>query len=199
MLTPLKLKMFEKINQFRNHRKKNHVRLSNIVTVQRSNKAVEALHLPKILNLNPRSAMNKIEELQTFIEEQNIDCAFISESHETENKRLEDQIKLEDYVVISNVNQRLGKGGRPALIVNKQKYDVQNITNSIINLPWGVEITWALLTPKHVSNASIIQHTLYLAQYIQNQIQSSKQRCLITYKVHTIFSTQNMAKVSTGC
>ena len=72
--------MFEKINQFRNHRKKNHVRLSNIVTVQRSNKAVEALHLPKILNLNPRSAMNKIEELQTFIEEQNIDCAFISES-----------------------------------------------------------------------------------------------------------------------
>ena len=157
--------MFEKINQFRNHRKKNHVRLSNIVTVQRSNKAVEALHLPKILNLNPRSAMNKIEELQTFIEEQNIDCAFISESHETENKRLEDQIKLEDYVVISNVNQRLGKGGRPALIVNKQKYDVQNITNSIINLPWGVEITWALLTPKHVSNASIIQHIVLGAIY----------------------------------
>ena len=57
--------------------------------IKRSNKIAQALNLPKVLNLNPRSAMNKVEELKTFIEEESIDCAFISESHETENKRLE--------------------------------------------------------------------------------------------------------------
>ena len=57
-------------------------KLSNLVIVKRSNKVIQALNLPKVLNLNPRSAMNKIDELQTFIEEESIDCAFISESHD---------------------------------------------------------------------------------------------------------------------
>ena len=121
-------------------------------------KVGQALHLPKVMNLNPRSAMNKIEELTTFIEEEEIDVAFISESHDRENKRLEDNINLEDHVVISNIHQRQGKGGRPAIIANNRKYNVQNLTNTLISLPWGVEITWALLTPKSVSNDSIIQN-----------------------------------------
>ena len=85
--------------------------------------------------------MNKLEELRTFIEEESIDCAFISESHETENRRLEDMISLEDHTVISNVYQRTGKGGRPAMIVNNKKYIVQNLTNTLVEIPWGVEIT----------------------------------------------------------
>ena len=28
---------------------------------------------------------------------------------------------------------------------------------SLISIPWGVEVTWALLTPKSVSNDSIVQ------------------------------------------
>ena len=43
------------------------------------------------------------------------------------------------------------------MIVNNKKYDVQNLTNTVIQVPWGVEITWALLTPKSISNDSIIQ------------------------------------------
>lgn len=102
--------------------------------------------------------MNKLEELKTFIEEESIDCAFISESHETENRKLEDMINLEDHTVVSNVYQRTGKGGRPALIVNKRKYNVQNLTNTVVEIPWGVEVTWGLLTPKNVSNSSTIQN-----------------------------------------
>ena len=79
------------------------------------------------MNLNPRSAMNKIEELKTFIEEEEIDVAFISESHDRENKRLEDHFDLEDHEVISNIHQREGKGGRPAIIANKNKFNVQNL------------------------------------------------------------------------
>ena len=65
--------------------------------------------------------MNKINELQTLIEEEEADVTFVSESHEREDHKLEDQINLEDFEVISNVSQRKGKGGRPALIVNKNK------------------------------------------------------------------------------
>ena len=64
-------------------------------------------------------------------------------------KSLEDCIKLEDHIVISNVYQRKEKGGRPALIVNYRKYDVEDLTNNVVKIPWGVEVTWALLTPKN--------------------------------------------------
>ena len=81
------------------------------------------MSLPKILNLSSRCAMNKTEEISTFIEEEEIDVAFISESHDRENKQLEDHIKLDNYVVISNIHQRsiTQRGGRPALIVSKKK------------------------------------------------------------------------------
>ena len=147
----------EKIKSFRAQRKKKQKQNDGNVK-KLCKKLSQALDLPKVMNLNPRSAMNKVNELETFIKEEEIDIAFISESHDRENKRLEDHINLEDHEVISNIHQREGKGGRPALIVNNKKYNVQNLTNSIIQVPWGVEITWALLTPKAVSNDSIIQN-----------------------------------------
>ena len=122
-----------------------------MVVVKRSNKIFQALNLPKVLNLNPRSAMNKIEEIKNFIDEESIDVAFISESHDRENKKLEEHFNLDNFKVISNISQRQEKGGRPALIVNEEKYNVQDITNTLVQLPWGVEITWAVLTPKNVS------------------------------------------------
>ena len=125
----------------------------------------QAINLPKVMNLNPRSCMNKLRELENFIDEEEIDLAFISESHDRENKKLEDNIYLENHVVISNIHQREGKGGRPVLIVNNKKYDVQNLTNSVIQVPWGVEITWALLTPKLISNDSVVQKIVLGAIY----------------------------------
>ena len=145
-----------KIKKFRELRKLKKNR--NNYTVKRSNKVVQALDLPKVLNLNPRSAMNKIDEIKTFIEEKSIDCAFISESWETNDKKLADNIKIKDHIVISNPYQRQGKGGRPALIINEAKYHVQNLTNTVLSIPWGVEITWGLITPKNVTPSSTIQN-----------------------------------------
>ena len=59
--------------------------------------------------------------------------------------------------MISNVHQRNGKGGWPALIINNSKYHVENLTNTMISIPWGVEITWAMLTPKQVTPRSIVK------------------------------------------
>ena len=127
-----------KIDTFKQNRIK---KATNTVEIEKQlpKKLDQALVLPKVINLNPRSAMNKVNELKSFIEEEEIDLAFISESHDRENRKLEDNIGLENHVVISNIHQREGKGGRPALIVNISKYDVQNLTNSVIQVTWGVK------------------------------------------------------------
>ena len=72
-------------------------------------------------------------------------------------KRLEDCFNLDGYRVISNLYQRQEKGGRPALIVNENKYIVEDLTNTLVEIPWGVEVTWAAITPKNVSNDSVIK------------------------------------------
>ena len=131
--------------------------MKNLITVKRSDKAYQALNLPKVLNLNPRSIYNKIDEFVTFVKEEEIDLTCISESWEREHKPLEKVIKLDDFKIISNVFQRKGVGGRPAIIVNSKKYVIENLTQSVVSIPWGVEAVWAVLTPKNVTNASKIQ------------------------------------------
>ena len=88
----------------------------------------------------------------------------MSESHERwyPTKRGDDQtlhelISLEDHIVISNPHQRNGKGGRPALVINNKKFLVQNLTQSVISIPWGVEIVWAVLTPRNITSESTIK------------------------------------------
>ena len=100
----MKEKIKKKINSLKENRIKNNVKIA-----RQPKKIFEALNLPKIINVNPRSAMNKIEELKTFITEKNIDCAFISESFDRENKKLEDNFILENFLVISNIYQRKEK------------------------------------------------------------------------------------------
>ena len=92
--------------------------------MRKPNKYLEALELPVIKNLNPRSAYNKRKELETFIKEETVDILFMSELWERENFQLQELIHLENHTIISNVFQRQGKGGRPALFVNNQKYHV---------------------------------------------------------------------------
>ena len=66
--------MRNKIKNFREQRKSKHAQ--TLTVVKRSNKVFQALNLPKVLNLNPRSAMNKVDEIKTFIKEETIDVAF---------------------------------------------------------------------------------------------------------------------------
>ena len=45
--------------------------MRQVKVIKRSNKLISALQLPKIVNVYPRSIMNKINEFKTFIEEEN--------------------------------------------------------------------------------------------------------------------------------
>ena len=61
------------------------------------------------------------------MEEEDIYIVCMSESHERlyltkkgEHQTLNEMIKLNDHIVISNPSQIVGKGGRPTLIVNNK-------------------------------------------------------------------------------
>ena len=112
----------------------------------------------------------------------------MSESFERSYLPLDKVIKLEDHVVISNVWQRTEKGGRPALIVSKKKFDVQNLTNTIINIPWGVEAIWCILTPKNVRNNSRIQRIACCALYSKP---GSRKKSLLLDHISDAFNILN--------
>ena len=48
-------------------------------------------------------------------------------------------------------------GGRPEILGKDKKYFVQNITNTLVTIPYGVEIVWAILSPKQVSPNSVVK------------------------------------------
>ena len=90
---------------------------------------------------------------------------FLSESWERDYLPLNEIIKLEDHIVMSNVHQRTGMGGRPAIIANNKKFYVQNLTNTVVQIPWGVEAVWCVLTPKNITHDSKIQKIACCAIY----------------------------------
>ena len=158
-------KLNSKIRFFREKRLKSKEILRNLIRIKPSNKVCQALALPKVLNINPLSIYNKVHEFTTFVEEEEVDLICMSESFEREKNTLENVIKIDNFEVLSNVHQRKGVGGRPAIIVNKTKYLVENLTNTVVAIPWGVEIIWAVLTPKNVSNDSSIQKIVVASIY----------------------------------
>ena len=130
--------------------------VSNGTKLKETNKLNQALLLPTIMNLNP-SVYNKVEDFHTFVEVEEIDCIFLSESWERPDQPLEEIIILPDHTVVSNPHQRGGIGGRPAIIINHKKYNIRNITQSLIQIPWGTEAVWAIITPKSINKDTTIQ------------------------------------------
>ena len=70
---------------------------ANIKTIKILNKAVQALELPTVININPRSLNNKIDAFKTYMKEENVDLAIISESHEQVDKQLVDNLRMENF------------------------------------------------------------------------------------------------------
>ena len=71
----------------------------NLITIRRSNKLIQALNLPKVLVLNPRSVYNKLLQLKTFIVEHDIDVICLSESWEREDLPLDKVLHIENHEI----------------------------------------------------------------------------------------------------
>ena len=101
----------------------------------------------------------------SFIQEHQIHCIFISESWERPEFDLSKLINIENFTVISNPHQRKGSGGRPALVINTKHFHARNLTNTLVQIPWGCEATWAVLTPKTATNTSKIKRIVVCSLY----------------------------------
>ena len=75
----------------------------------KTSKFIQALDLPILCNINPRSVYNKIDEFQTFVQQEELDVILMSESWERQDKSLNQIIDLEDYTIVSNVADLLQK------------------------------------------------------------------------------------------
>ena len=116
--------------------------------IQRNNKLLEAVQLPIVLNLNPRSLYNKAEEFRLLIEQTNCNLCFISESWDRNNEGLEEIIEMENFRFVKNQLQREEQGGKPALFVSSKDFYIKELCPSLFTVPPGVEAVWALLSPK---------------------------------------------------
>ena len=81
---------------------------TNLKAITRSNKLMQALNLPTVMNVNPQSIYNKTQEFHNFVKEEQIDCVFMSESWERPELPLDKIINLPNHTVISNPHQRKG-------------------------------------------------------------------------------------------
>ena len=151
----------------------------NLHTIKRSNKLIQALQLPTCANINPRSLYNCVEEFETYIKEEDIDVAFVSETWEREVKPLQTLINLPNHTVISNVYQRKGVGGRPALVINHEKFSISTPVDSLVSLPWGVETTTAMIAPKLFKSDSCVKRIILVSIY--SKPNSRKKTVLLDY------------------
>ena len=110
------------------------------------------------MNINPRSAYNKAKEFVTMVEQYQSSLIFMSESWERIQEPLETIINIDGYKVYTAVNPRSFRGGKPAIIVNEEKFHVQNLSPDPITVPHGVEAAWVLLTPKFAKPNALVKH-----------------------------------------
>ena len=119
------------------------------VTVRRNNRFMQAVSLPVVLNINPRSIYNKKEEFSLLLEQYSADVICISESFERESLPLHQVLELENYEIISMIKRREFKGGNPVILINKDKFIVQKICPDPVTVPVGVEAIWAVISPRN--------------------------------------------------
>ena len=89
----------------------------------------------------------------------------MSESWERLDEPLSYLINIDQFKVISNPFQRKNPGGKPALVINTNKFVVEDPNQTLIDIPWGIEIVWGILTPKNVSNSSKIKKIIVASFY----------------------------------
>ena len=146
--------------------------------------------------VNPRSLYNKINQFKTFIKEQDIDLALISESWERPSQPLDSIIKIDNFKFISNPFQRSSStaGGRPAIFVNTAKFNVDCINQTLVDIPWGVEVTWCVISSKNVTGSSVVKRIAVCSFY--SKPNSRKKTALLDHLSQTFH--QLSAKFGSG-
>ena len=164
------------ISQCRTRAKFNfEVRIPVRKTLRRNNVVLQAIELPVVMNINPRSIYNKADQFKLLLEQYEADVVLVSESWERENYTLKQLLQLENFKVLTNVKQREFKGGKPAILVNEEKYHVKELCPDPITVPIGVEAVWALLTFKQKNPQNKVKYIAVGAIYYRGPKSTKKQ------------------------
>ena len=143
--------------------------------LKRNNLLLQGIELPTVININPRSIYNKTDDFKILLEQYSGDAIFISESWNRESLPLDKLLQLENFKVISNVKQRDFKGGKPAIIINEEKYHIIELCPEPVTVPIGVEAVWALIIPKHKSPQSKMKYIALCSIYYRGPKSTAKQ------------------------
>ena len=143
-------------------------------TIRRNNLVLQSMELPVVMNINPRSIYNKTEEFHLLLEQYEADVICISESWDRDNLPLKELLDLDDFEVITNVKQRDFKGGRPAILINKDKFHVKSICPEPITVPVGVEAVWSLITPKQMTKRNRVKYIAVASIYYRGPKSTKK-------------------------
>ena len=158
------------ISEFRNEQpSKGITRVPVRKTIKRNNVILQSMELPVVMNLNPRSIYNKTEDFYVLLEQYQAEVICISESWEREDLPLKELLELEDFEVLTNVKQRDFKGGKPAILVNKEKYHVKSLCPEPITVPEGVE------APKMLSSKSRAKYIAIASIYYRGPKSTKKE------------------------
>jgi hypothetical protein len=133
--------------------------------LKRNNQLLKAFHLPSVMNINLRSVYNKVDEFLTLVDQYESDLIFMSETWDRVHQPLENLIQIENYKVLTAVNPRNFKGGKPALIINEEKYFITPLNPDPVTVPDGVEAVWALITPKDMKTNNQFSHIAVASIY----------------------------------
>ena len=122
------------------------------------------------------------------MEEENIDVAFLSETWEREYKPLTEILQIPSHTRLGNVYQRKGAGGRTALVINHDKYNITKPVESHVTVPWGVEVTTAMIAPKQTTSDSLVKRILIMSIY--SKPNSRKKTALLDF-IPDVFNSMN--------
>ena len=157
-------------------------------TVRRNNIFLQAVGLPTVMNLNPRSIYNKSEEFQILLDQYDVDCVCMSESWERDSLSLGQLLKLDNYQIISNVKQREFKGGKPPILVKTDQYNVKRLCPDTITVPKGMEAVWALISPKVVNPRNRIINIAICFLYYRSPKSTKRKEEECLQKIYSSFS-----------
>ena len=144
-------------------------------TIRRNNLVFQALNLSSVMNINPRSIYNKADEFSTLVEQYQSEVIFMSETWDRVTQPLEQIIKIENYKIITAANPRNFRGGKPALIINQDKYHIKPLNPDPITVPNGVEAVWALITPKDFKPSNQFSHIVVASIYYRGPKSTKKE------------------------
>ena len=101
-------------------------------------------YLPLCLLFNARSVYNKADNMAELLNQICPDIGMVSESWESERRRLSSILHNTQYKSISCYGKNRSPGGGCANLNNETRFSVTNLE---IDAPEGVESIWALFTP----------------------------------------------------